>query len=210
MKKIYNFMMIALMGATMGLTFTSCEDDVEEARVLSGEWQGDLGMYFSDGYYEYDADYTDIRFEPHSQYHSSGWGEEIDYFYRNCPIRYQSFYFEWRIDFGVLYLHYPYNPELDVSIRDYRLTYNFFTGWIGDYKFRLNKLVGYYDWNLYNPTSYYGYQYYDDYYDPYYYGKTRAGEANDSVQAPAAPRVDPEHFTFGRRFKMVENKKAEQ
>lgn len=197
MKKIYNFMMMALMASTMSVAFTSCEDDVEEARVLSGEWTGDLGMYYSDGFREYDAAYTDIRFVPYSDYHSSGWGEEIDYFnYAYCPIRYQSFRFEWRIDFGVLKLHYPYNPELDVQIRDYRLTYSYFSGWIGDYNFRLKKLVGYYDWNLYNASSGYGYEYYDN----YYYGKTRAGEDADSVATDSVP-VSPEKFTFGRRFK---------
>ena len=214
MKKIYTYTLMAFV-AFFAAIFVSCErdPDVDEAITLSGEWTGDLGMYYSDGFYDYDALYSDIRFIPAYNYATYGTGEEVDYFDRRfCPIRYQSFYFEWEIRHGRIYLHFPYNPQLDVAIYDYYLTTSYFTGKLdGDFdttSFTLRKLYDYYDWNLYG-SNYYGYGYWDNYYDPYYYGKSRvngsAGSvATDSVTTQVskeAAAVSPENFTFGRRFK---------
>lgn len=192
MKKFYFYLMAVFAVFAASTTFTSCtDDDTEEAMVLSGEWQGNFGMYYSDGYYEYDAAYSNLRFLPDYEYATHGEGEEIDFFdYRSgCPIRYQSFYFLWSVRYGRIYLEFPYNHNLDVVITDYRLSNSYFSGIVGNTSFNLRKLVGYYDWNYYG-DNYYGYGYWDG-----YYAKTRSTATADSTAV-----VSPENFTFGRRF----------
>ena len=173
-------------------TITSCDRDREEAYVLSGEWQGNFGMFYDDGYDIYYASYSNIRFLPSYDYATYGTGEEIDYFRWPCPIRYQSFFFNWEIRHGIIYLSFPYNHGLDVAIRDYRLTYDYFEGYFGDSDdhFHLVKLYDFYGWNSYDPHTYYGYDYY-----PSYYVKGRdTADAGDT----AAPSVSPDTFRFGR------------
>lgn len=165
---------------------SSCDDDLDDSIRLSGEWTGNFGMFFDDGRGEWDAAYTDIRFVPYDDYSTHGWGEEIDYFDRPCPIRWQSFRFNWTVSNGVIYLTYPYNAQLNTAIDDYHLTSSRFRGRFDNgTPFSLVKLVDYYDWGLYG-TDGYG----CDYWDPYYYAPTRA--ADSLAAGPAA-------FTFGRR-----------
>ena len=194
MKTFYNTWMMAAVVLLTMTTATSCDRDREEAYVLSGEWQGNFGMYYYDGYSDrtFWADYTDIRFVPSYDYATYGYGEEIDFFRWPCPIRYQSFYFQWEIRHGVIYLSFPYNHGLDVAIHDYRLNYDYFEGYFGDSNdyFRLVKLVDFYGWNSYDPSSYYGYSYYDG----YYYAKGRdASEREERIESG-----DPKDFRFGR------------
>ncbi len=192
MKTISKLMAMAALALCTLSLMTSCDEDREEARILSGQWYGDFGMYYSDGYDTWYATTTDIRFIPNNGYSRRGTGEEVDYFNRPCPIRYQSFFFYWEIRDGVIYLDYPHNPDLNVAIYDYRLDYDYFSGYFGDSHewFRLVKLSGYNDWNLYDPYNYYGY----GSYDPYYYSKSRDGVEKPDQQ----PTPDPSTFRFGR------------
>ena len=205
MKKMYNYLVL-LAALTMGLTFASCDDeDVSIAMNLSGDWQGDFGMYFSDGWREYDAAYTYLRFTPRYDYATEGMGEEIDFFDVRSPIRSQSFLFKWRVVNGVLQLRYLYAPELDVDIRNYVMDRNYFSGRVANTTFTLGKLYDYYGWYGSTYDDYYGH--YNDYYgyggygdygynrDYYYYGKTRTADA-DSTDTASAPTI-----TMGRRFK---------
>jgi len=222
MKRIYSILALAL--CLCGTTaLTSCDEDVEISYDLSGEWQGNLGMYYSDGVYEYDAIYSNIRFIPEYEYATHGVGEEIDYFDRSCPIGYQSFYFTWNVSHERIYLHFPHDHSLDCEIYDFAINNNYFHGYFGSSNnyFQLAKLVDYYDWYRYNNgyyyDGYYGYgytwgDYYGDYY--YYYGKERKAPAQQKTTADAAAstaaatadsaaeatEVNPENFTFGRRF----------
>lgn len=190
MKRLNTLLLLPmLLVAAFG--FTSCmDDDTEESIMLSGEWTGDMGMFYSDGHYTYDADYTDIRFVPDHNLSTHGWGEEVDYFSNYyCPIRYQSFYFEWEIREGVVYLEFPYNHNLDTRIFNYRISDSRFSGRFEDgATFRLHKLVDYYDWYC-GPSHYYDYGYWDG------YAKSR----NNAAEKPAA---DPGTFTFGRRHNL--------
>ena len=182
MKTFYNTWMMAAVVLLTMTTATSCDRDREEAYVLSGGYS-DRTFW---------ADYTDIRFVPSYDYATYGYGEEIDFFRWPCPIRYQSFYFQWEIRHGVIYLSFPYNHGLDVAIRDYRLNYDYFEGYFGDSNdyFRLVKLYDFYGWNSYDPNSYYGYSYYDG----YYYAKGRdASEREERIESG-----DPKDFRFGR------------
>lgn len=205
MKKFFTYLTITLMTVGMGTTMTSCDDDVEIAINLSGDWQGDFGMYFSDGYVEWDAAYSYLRFTPAYEYATHGVGEEIDYFDRSCPVRSQSFLFEWRVNWGVLELRYPYAHELDVDIYDYVMDRNYFSGRVGNTHFTLSKLYDFYGWSAYSSSydyytahggGYYGYGGYSDY--GWYHSKKRDGELTDST---AAAVTEQPTIKLGRRFK---------
>ena len=207
-KAISLFSIIAMAG--LCLMFTSCaDDDTEEAMVLSGQWQGNWGMYYGytypDGFYdEFDSYDTDIIFYPDYDYATHGYGYQVDWYDRRpnangniSPYQRLSYRFNWSIINGVINLTYPGYPEYNTSIRDYRLNNSHFTGYFPNSSepFRLNKIQDFYSWydydNLYRS---YGYVYLEwdwngVYYYDSYYAKTRGVEATDSVGKPTEGRV---------------------
>lgn len=207
MKKFFvSLMMLALVCA--GAAFTACDDDVYDAEDLSGEWEGNMGMYYIDNQgYEYDAYNTYIAFYPDYEYATHGYGEEIDYFSRDCPIYCQNFYFEWRINNGHLRLIYPGNHDLDVELYDYHFrqhrTRLYFT--INGTLYQLNKLSDFYhdDWYWWdhdhkimrNRDSYYHYMTWAQ----YNMAKSREG----GVSNVENKSQNPELFRFGRDFSKV-------
>lgn len=176
---------------------TSCDEDEVKSRYLSGEWTGNMGMYYSytylDGYVEsFDASYTDIVFYPEREYATYGWGKEID-FYNYGPYTSQYYYFDWEIRNGIIYLEYPAAPELDVAITDYRINNDRFKGFIGNVKFSLHKLVDFYGWDSYTGTYVYVAR---SGWNPYYYAKGRDGKVNKS----AVEELDPQRVRKGCRL----------
>ena len=171
------------------MSFVACDEDTETAIRLEGEWTGDFGMYAIAQEYDrygraytatYDAEYSNIRF--YWDGGRRGHGEQID-FYRYGPYRWQSYYFVWQVTNGVLYMSYNYDHQLDCAIYDYYMDYNYFTGRIrnsegGFTNFKLFKLADFNGWNLYDRSTYYGYDIYSDYNYGYYgYAKSRDGKA---------------------------------
>ena len=177
--------------------------------VLSGQWQGNWGMYYGytypDGFYdEFDSYDTDIIFYPDYDYATHGYGYQVDWYDRRpnangniSPYQRLSYRFNWSIINGVINLTYPGYPEYNTSIRDYRLNNSHFTGYFPNSSepFRLNKIQDFYSWydydNLYRS---YGYVYLEwdwngVYYYDSYYAKTRSAEATDSVGKPAEGRI---------------------
>ena len=161
---------------------------------LSGEWEGDLGMFIDYAGYRYDAQKSLIVFHPDYEYATHGYGEEIDYFTSDCPYRNQNFYFEWRIRNNVLYISYPFNHNLDLAIYNYRLSKNrtileFSINNV--YNCRLNKLKddtgNWYWWNHDNATmrnnnEYYHYMTWAD------WNLTNGGNSqNDESNTPDQP-----------------------
>lgn len=165
MKKLFTLLTIAL-----SLFMVSCDEDVDRAIMLSGQWRGDLGASYDKGMNTYFAEYSDIVFYPNSNYSTRGTGREVDH-YRSAPVSYVYNEFDWEIRNGRIYLTFPYNHDLDAIIDDYRMTNDYFSGVISDYygdtSFRLYKIVDYYDWD-----------YYKTYYDSYYYAKSRSVKQN--------------------------------
>lgn len=206
MKQFYRTLALAWIALLPIVAFTSCDEDTEEAMVLSGEWTGDFNMYYTDRYgYEYDAAYTDLRMIPAYDYATYGTGQQVDFYSRPCPVRYQSFYFTWEVRNGRIYLTYPYDHNLDVVIRDYRLNESRFTGYFGDTNssFYLRKLSGFY-WGDYGyGSNYYGYGYYDEYSDYFYYGSGYAKSrtpAGGALAVPDSIDLDVAGFKQGRRM----------
>lgn len=156
MKKIFTLMMTAMMALTM----ISCIFDEDEAvaYTLEGTWRGN--MYISsywDGY-NYDATYSEITFLKDPYTYSSGQGYWVDY-YSNAPWDYVANHIDWRVDLGVIYVHFI-EEGTSLRIRDYHLDNNRFYGTIYDgdntVDFELyytsrprydNYNWGYYDWD---------------------------------------------------------------
>jgi hypothetical protein len=203
MKKFYSNLMMMAVALFSVVTFTSCDEDIDEAMILSGEWSGDFGMYYeaqhprTGRWYAFDAEYTNLKFYQYDEYSTRGYGKQVD-FYREGPYAYQYYDFYWEVRNGIIYLDYPYDPELNVAIRDYRLNYSKFSGWIGDVHFELYKLRDFY-WDSYD--GYYGCGWSDGWYwDDFYYSKTRGVENPESVD------MDELNIRRGNRF--MEGKKS--
>ena len=177
---------VALIAALGSLWLISCEDeDSTQAMVLSGQWTGNFGMYYDYEYrgrvYSFDADYTDIVFYPDYDYATHGWGKQVDYYY-DGPYSYLYYRFDWRVDQGIIYLRYPYDSALNVTISDYKMNNDRFSGWFeggAPSRFSLYKIVDYYDWTPY--VEIYGWG--ASGWTPDYYYDSRSDRA-DSLQVP--------------------------
>lgn len=169
--------MAAIM-LTTALTLTSCLDEDDEiGNAVSGHWFGDMDMYYNGE----PARGSEIEFYTGWGY-DHGKGVQVDYYSRHAVTS----YFTWQVRNRILYLTFD-DPALDCAIVDYRLSYDYFSGYIADY-YTLENLTHF---NLRNYDRYwssYGYGYYDDYYyDDYYYVKaTRAATATDSTATATA------------------------
>lgn len=168
---------------------SSCDEDVDEAMALSGEWRGDFGMYYNytDRFgriHTFDSYDTRIVFYPEYDYATHGWGKQVDY-YEYGPYEFQYYHFAWSIRNGVVYLRYPGAPELNTSIAEYRLTNDYFSGRFTNAtsSFRLYKLADYYDWTPY--VNVYGYYVRSGWSAPV------KGEAFQSGAADSASAQDP-------------------
>lgn len=188
MKKwIYNIAWV--MMAFVSLTLTSCDDDVEIARTLEGTWEGDMytSIKFSDGRI-YDISYSQICFLSNPYTYTSGDGYWVDY-YDNAywgSYNYVTSHIEFTVRNRVINIYFVEDHET-VSIYDYSLSDNYFSGYIELYngdrrQFRLRH-VNSPNWGSYSRWGY------DDNYDYYYYGNKNALNFNDDDNA-VAPKKD--------------------
>jgi len=144
MKKIYTMLTIAMMAVIL----TSC-DDAQIARTLEGTWRGN--MYISTRYdgRVYNATESEVVFLRDPYAYSSGTGYWVDY-YSGAPWDYVANHIDWRVDFGVIYIHFA-EENTDIRISDYRLNGDRFYGTIRDNG-------NYVDFELYyysRPSGYY-------------------------------------------------------
>ena len=155
-----SFMALLLVSA---LALTSCRDweDNNQSVALSGQWRGNFGMFYDyeDRYgrlYTFDSYDTYLTFIPAYNYATYGRGTQVDY-YDYGPYEYQYYQFRWEVRNGIVYLTYPYDPDLNTAIRDYRMNYDYFTGYCdgASEPFRLYKVADFYDWSPY--VNNYGY-----------------------------------------------------
>jgi len=155
--KAMNYLAMMAIAASMMGGFTSCERDIDldEAMVLSGEWQGNFCMSYctTDRHgveVWYDADYSRLVFEPNYDYATRGTGYEVDY-YMYGPYESEYFAFRWRIRDGRIIINYLDNPELDVYISDYHIDNDYLWGHFTESgkKFQLYKRFDHYDWTPY-------------------------------------------------------------
>ncbi len=173
MKKYTIKMMAMMMVAALAMVITSCGDEDDYiAYDLSGaigkSWTGYIQKYYYDRWGLSGDEYrTTIYFD------SNGTGYEVDY---NTRSRYSDYYYSkffWTVRDRTIIIRYDDNDFAPVTISDFTLGSDYFSGYIddgtnNDIRFRL-ALDRDFDWDPY-------YSYYDPYYDPYYYAKpmTRA------------------------------------
>ena len=171
-----------ICACAVAMTFTSCDEDTVKSMVLSGEWEGDFGMYYTLGGRTYECYDTYLQFEPDYLYATTGTGCQVDY-YDYGPYDYQYYRFTWRVENSDIYLEYPHDPQLDVTIRDYKMSNTLLTGKLASgTRISLSKLTDYYDWTPY--VDEYG-----------------CHENPDWRQAPArGADVDASQIKAGRRF----------
>ena len=187
MKRQYSFFPAIFIACAC--MFSSCVDmDTNQSMVLSGEWRGDFGMYYTyvdrGRTYTFDSYDSYIRFIPDHKYASYGVGTQVDY-YEYGPYEYQYYNFTWSINDGVIYLSYDYDHMLDTRISNYHMTNDYFGGTfpLSNTSFRLYKVADYYSWTPYVNTYGYGWRcdWCDDY--PFYSPATRSADeqATDST-----------------------------
>ena len=194
----------AIIETAANMTIVECSTTVIPDGVtssylaVSGQWEGDWGMYYSyrdsnGEYVEYDAYKTDIIFYPDDVDAARGYGYQVDW-YNTGPYERFSFRFNWNITKGTIYVTYPCNPEYNTSIRNYRLNNSHFIGYFTNSAspFDLLKIKNYYNWSdyekLYSSNGYVYLRwdwestyYYDDTYDK----ATRGIEAAGAEGEPA-------------------------
>lgn len=175
--------------------------DRQRANVISGEWEGNFGMYYTiaNPYTgqatTFDANYTYVRFMSNYPGARSGTGQQID-FYRSGPYEYQYYRFLWEVRNGVLYLTYPQDHNLDVAIYDYYLSDRYFSGRMGDsnFAFQLGRL-SYNHWNRFSGDYMYGV--YDSWdWGSYYSPKRQLDGHSTPSNASTTP---PEILSRGRK-----------
>ncbi|MCI6159987.1 MAG: hypothetical protein MR681_01450 [Prevotella sp.] len=151
-----------LMVAVLSFTFTSCyyQDDIPDA--LSGDfygktWTGTIESYYSDRWGLYGDQYrTTLQFN--AEGHSFGTGYEVDYDINNPYGNYYYCKFTWEVRNGIITLRYADTDFMPVYIYEYRLSQDYFEGYLDDGTnreifFRL-RAVNNFDWN-----PYWGYYY---------------------------------------------------
>ena len=181
MKKILSLaFMVGMLLASSSMLLSSCTyHDTEEAIVLSGQWQGNWGMYYEvedpwGNIVAFDSYDADIVFYPDYDYATHGYGYQVDW-YNEGPYERMSYRFHWSITSGIIHLTYPGYPEYNSDIRDYHLNYDRFRGYFtnGTQPFELYKIADYYNWSYYYEWDYHYWPYAAWSWDVYYYGKAR-------------------------------------
>ena len=171
MKKIYTYMMMALMALPM-LTLTSCDRDAEdrmEARTLEGTWVGYIKDYYSDRWHREVSTYeTAFYFYRDSRYATGGTGREVDY---NVDGWARDYYctFEWYVENRRIYIRYADGQRAIIS--DYFLDGDYFEG---------NMEVPYWDGGV--RTVHFRLRYNGNYYWDrwtHYYTPKRAGQSGE-------------------------------
>lgn len=214
MKKIYAKLLgLVLIGFSL-FGFAACEfyvnddpyyphggGDRQRANVISGEWEGNFGMFYTiaNPYTRqattFDASYSYVRFLSSYPGARTGTGQQID-FYRSGPYEYQYYRFVWEVRGGVLYLSYPQDHNLDVAIYDYYLTDRYFSGRMGNsnFSFQLARL-SYNQWGRFSGDYMYGM--YDSWDWGGYYSPKRQLEGLNVP--PKANTSAPEILSRGRK-----------
>ena len=169
MKKIYNtLVMMAIVAMTA--TFTSCDEDIAIANSLEGTWSGTMYVYTSYNGHDYYATSTDIEFIGDPLRWTRGTGYWVDH-YSNAPWDYVANHIEWKVNNRNIDIYFV-EEDTWMTISDYRLSDNYFTGYIydgsNDVEFRLRHIDSP-NWSSYR----YGYD--------YYWSRETRGIDNDST-----------------------------
>ncbi len=152
MKKFYTFITTVLMTLTATTVLTSCDNnDTYQARTLDGNWTGYIDTYYADRWGLTENSYrTTMFFNQTNRYGGNGY--EVDY---DAYSPYDDYYyceFIWEVYNGTIRIRYA-DSWNDVLIYDYRLSSNYFEGYMDDgtrrnIRFQL-AYNGSFDWSPY-------------------------------------------------------------
>ncbi len=198
------------------LVFTSCHKDEKIAMKLSGEWEGYWGMYYRDAEgNRFDSYKSSVVFYPDAKYDTKGTGYQIDWYRQEDGGQYEKMFYEfsWRVDDKVIHLYYPGYAELNVSIRNYDLSKQHFTGYFNNSptRFDLNAIWKVYKWSDYASLNmetagnilawtWTGLVIASELSSDSYYYSRELGTDDDQQGINVLP-MDKEHsFTLGNRF----------
>ena len=174
MKKIYNLLMMAMMAAAT-CTMTSCDEDIDIANSLEGTWTGTMFVYTDYRGTSYYATSTEITFEGDPFRWTRGTGYWVDY-YSGAPWDYIANHIDWRVNNRNIEIYFR-EDNTTMVICDYRLSDNYFTGYINDngtdVEFRLRHTWSP-NWDRYDRWGYDGW-------NSYWSRETRSGTAADST-----------------------------
>ncbi len=133
--------------------FSSCEEDEDRdlAIVLSGEWEGDFGAFYTISINgskpePYRAEYTRLQFTPFRDYSKRGYGTEIDFYGPRSPYPELAYKFRWEVEDGVIYIEFIGHDNMDLVLNDFKMDSKWFTGKIDGKRFSLEKMTDFYDW----------------------------------------------------------------
>ena len=144
MKKIYTYLATIIVAMTV---LTSCNQDAwdrEDARTLDGTWTGYIDVYYADRWgWTGDTYRTSMCFIREDAY--GGWGYEADYDTGYYNEAYSEF--SWEVVNGVIRISYAAPGWNPIRIYDYRLTGNYFEGYMDDYTHKDIRFQLYYDGN---------------------------------------------------------------
>lgn len=189
-KKITTIMTMFLLAIT-SLGLTSCEDEAI-ASTLEGTWEGN--MYISSEWNGrvYDATYTEIEFLLDPFRFTKGSGYWVDH-YSNAPWDYIACHIDWRVDNGCITVYFR-EEDSQITIEDYRLSDNLFTGTIYDYDKRVKFALRHTSSpNWEDEYDYWGY-------DDWYYGWSRK---NTILPDGNASRATGDSITIGKPKRIV-------
>ena len=127
MKKLYTLLMMAMMAAAT-CTMTSCDEDIDIANSLEGTWSGTMFVYTDYRDSRYYATSTEITFEGDPFRWTRGTGYWIDH-YSGAPWDYVANHIDWRVNNRDIEIYFR-EDHTTMVICDYRLSDNYFTGYI--------------------------------------------------------------------------------
>lgn len=119
MRKVYGYLIMAVMLTVTAISMTSCDDDdADQAYDMNGIWEGTIqGDYYADRFLD-SGYYTEIHFVQEGAFASGGYGVENDYPWdRSKPF--VQVEFEWKVRDGRIYL--VYEDGYRVVINDYEM-----------------------------------------------------------------------------------------
>ena len=176
MKKIYTYLLMAVMAMTT-FAFASCEvEDREIAYTLEGTWKGNMYITSYYGGRGYDATYSEVTFLKDPGRYSSGTGYWVDY-YSDAPWDYVACHIEWTVDWGTIKVYFV-EEDTSFSIYDYRLNNDRFYGTIRDNGQTVDFELVHTSSPNWNNYSYWGY---DSWYGNYYYSRSIDASDADST-----------------------------
>lgn len=160
MKRAIPFFRVILI-AIIGLTFTSCDEDIITGSNIQGVWSGNMYVTSQWNGHTYVSSRTEIEFCSDPFRVTQGSGYWIDR-YSRAPWDYYYSPFTYRVRDGVIYIRFLYD-EGQVTISDYSLSSNRFMGYLdySDEKFVLYKVDDDRNWNGYEEGWYYPDYYYN-------------------------------------------------